>query len=75
MSVNKRLLEEKSGQELEEYIKSESKFVPEANQYAYKILKSRGRIFTDEENERFSTTEINKNNIDTTIHPNYKKAA
>lgn len=75
MSINKRLLEEKSSQELEEYIKPESKFVFEANQYAYEILKSRGRIFTDEENERFSTTEINKNNIDTTIHPNYKKAA
>lgn len=75
MSVNKRLLEEKSSQELEDYIKPESKFVAEANQYAYEILKSRGKIFTDEENERFSTADINKSNTSTTIHPNYKKAA
>ncbi|MFL9832644.1 hypothetical protein [Chryseobacterium terrae] len=75
MSVNKRILEEKSNQELEEYIKPESKFIPEANQYAYEILKSRGRIFTDEENERFSTTLIDKNSTNKIIHSNYKKAA
>ena len=75
MSVNKRLLEEKTNQELEEYIKPESKFVQEANQYAFEILKSRGRIFSDEETERFSKKANIENGKDVIIHPNYKKAA
>ena len=75
MSVNKRLLEEKTNQELEEYIKPESKFVQEASQYAFEILKSRGRIFTDEETERFSSNTIKENKITKVVHPNYKKSA
>ena len=52
MSVNKRLLEEKSNHELEKYIEVGNRYVLEANLHAYDILKSRGREFTDEENER-----------------------
>ncbi|GAA5088916.1 hypothetical protein GCM10023210_13070 [Chryseobacterium ginsengisoli] len=73
MGVNKKFLEEKTNQELEEYIKPESKFVQEANQYAYEILKSRGRTFTDEETERFSNKENHEYNK--IIHPNYKKSS
>lgn len=76
MSVNKRLLEEKTNQELEKYIEIGNRFVPQANIYAYEILKSRGRKFTDEETERI------KSLIDTTnkkeeiiVHPNHKKSA
>lgn len=76
MSVNKRLLEEKTNQELEKYIEIGNRFVPQANIYAYEILKSRGREFTDEETERI------KSLIDTTnkkeeiiVHPNHKKSA
>ncbi|UIR57283.1 hypothetical protein LZQ00_05570 [Sphingobacterium sp. SRCM116780] len=49
MSVKRKVLEQKSNAELEEYIKSESQFVPEAIAFAYDILKSRGRDFTEEE--------------------------
>ncbi|SDM16483.1 hypothetical protein [Chryseobacterium taihuense] len=52
MSVSRKILEGKSNQELERYIASDSKFVPEANLLAYEILKARGREFTPEETER-----------------------
>ena len=76
MSVNKRLLEQKSNQELEKYIEIGNRFVPQANLYAYEILKSRGREFTDEESERIMSL-INKNNknSETIIHKNHKKSA
>lgn len=76
MSVSKRVLEEKSNQELEKYIQTGSRFVPEAILFAYEILESRGREFTSEEIERrvLLKDEINKNE-QLTIHPNYKKAA
>lgn len=76
MSVNKRLLEEKSNQELEKYIEIGNRFVPEANIYAYEILKSRGREFTDEETERIKSL-INQTNKkeEIIIHPNHKKSA
>ncbi|KQR94182.1 hypothetical protein ASG01_15475 [Chryseobacterium sp. Leaf180] len=76
MSVNKRLLEQKSNQELEKYIEIGNRFVPQANLYAYEILKSRGREFTDEESERIMSL-INKNNknSETIIHKNHKKSS
>ena len=73
MSVNKRLLEEKTNQELEKYIEAGNRFVPEANLYAYEILKSRGREFTDEETERIMS--LKNINQETIIHPNHKKSA
>ena len=76
MSVNKRLLEEKSNQELEKYIEVGNRFVPEASLYAYEILKSRGREFTDEENIRItSLTNKSDKKVENIIHPNHKKSA
>jgi hypothetical protein len=75
MSVSKRLLESKSDQELEQYIKTESKFVVEAQIYAYEILKSRGREFTDEESERIISLTTQKKTKEIIIHPNHKKSA
>ncbi len=77
MSVNRRILEEKTNQELEKYIEVGNRYVSEANFYAYEILKSRGRKFTDEENERLSSLK-NINDVKSNekiIHPNYKKSA
>lgn len=48
MDTKKNVLEKMSSQELEKYINPNSKFVPQAVQYAYEILQSRGRKFTDE---------------------------
>jgi hypothetical protein len=75
MTVKKSVLEAKSNQELEEYIKEGNRFVPEAKIYAYEILKSRGREFSEVETERFLRliAEVNKSK-ETTIHPNHKKA-
>lgn len=76
MSVNKRLLEQKSNQELEKYIEIGNRFVPQANLYAYEILKSRGREFTEEETERILSL-VNENNKrnEIVIHKNHKKSA
>ena len=76
MSVNKRLLEEKSNHELEKYIEVGNRYVLEANLHAYDILKSRGREFTDEENERI-TSLMTKNDkkFENIIHSNHKKSA
>lgn len=76
MRVNKRLLEEKSNQELERYIEVGNRFVPEASLHAYEILKSRGIEFTDEENIRItSLTNKSDKNEENIIHPNHKKSA
>lgn len=73
MSVNKRLLEKKSDQELEKYIEEGNRFVPEANIFAYEILKSRGREFTDEETQRIMS--LKNKDQDIIIHPNHKNSA
>lgn len=73
-SVNKSVLEKKSNRELEEYLKPETRYVPEAIEYAYTILKSRGREFSDEENTRFEGI-FEKNSFQAPLHPNYNKAA
>lgn len=77
MSVSRKILEGKSNQELERYIASDSKFVPEANLLAYEILKARGREFTPEETERIISlkNEQTQKNAEVIIHPNYKKSA
>ncbi|MGG5208497.1 hypothetical protein ACQWU4_06080 [Chryseobacterium sp. MIQD13] len=76
MSANKNALEKMSDRELEQYIKPESRFIPEAIKYASEILESRGRIFTPEEKERIHSTvsTIQKHN-ELIIHPNHIKAA
>ncbi|RTZ49636.1 hypothetical protein EJ377_04425 [Chryseobacterium arthrosphaerae] len=44
-----------SDHELEQYIKPESRFVPQAILYAYEILQSRGRKFTHHEQEHINS--------------------
>ena len=46
------MIEKLSDNELEKYIRPESRFVPEAIQYAFDILKERGRIFSENESEQ-----------------------
>ncbi|QIY89175.1 hypothetical protein [Chryseobacterium gallinarum] len=76
MDTRKNVLEKMSDHELEQYIKPDSKFVPQAIQYAYEILQSRGRSFTHDEQEHINTIlSITEGNKTITIHPNYTKAS
>ena len=76
MSVNKKVLEEKSNQELEKYIELGNRFVPQANLLAYEILKNRGREFTNEETARIMLLNDEKTNSkEIIIHSNFKKSA
>lgn len=52
--VNKKIIEKLSNPELENYLKTNSRYVADAIQYAFDILKNRGRIFTDEEITRIN---------------------
>ena len=47
--VSRKVIEKLSDNELEKYIRPESRFVPEAIEFAFDILKQRGRIFTETE--------------------------
>lgn len=47
--VNKSVLRKLSDSELEKYVKEGNRFVPEAVQIAFEILKERGRSFTEQE--------------------------
>ncbi|MFP7655772.1 hypothetical protein [Chryseobacterium proteolyticum] len=76
MSVNKNVLEKMSSQELEKYIKPDTKVVPQAILYAFDILESRGKEFSSEEIERknsLMTTE--KEKAEVIPHSNHMKAA
>lgn len=75
MSADKNILKKMSDQELEKYIQPESRFVPEAIQYAYEILKERGRTFSSEEMEKIRLLTAPNNLPEKEIHPNYKKAS
>jgi len=76
MSVKRKILEAKTDKELEIYLQEDTRFVPPAIQFAYEILKSRGRIFTPEEIEQITfLIEEKSRNDKITIHPNHKKAA
>ena len=76
MSVSKKVLENKSNQELEKYTEVGSRFVPEANLLAFEILKKRGRIFTTEETERILSANTEQQiNQEVIIHPNHTKSA
>ncbi|KQT21524.1 hypothetical protein ASG22_15320 [Chryseobacterium sp. Leaf405] len=74
MSADKNILKKMSDQELEKYIQPESRFVPEAIQYAYEILKERGRVLSSQEIERIQSLSVN-NIQDKEINPNYIKAS
>lgn len=76
MNTNRNILEKMSSDELERYIKPESRFVPEAIKYAYEILESRGRTFSIEEKERINSLISSiKKDTEPIIHPNHAKAA
>lgn len=76
MSVKRKVLEAKTDQELEYYLQQGNKFVPQASQFTYEILKSRGRIFTPEDTERITLMIEKKSEEDKIIiHENHKKAA
>lgn len=75
MNTKKNVLEKMSDRELEQYIQSDSKFVPEAIQYAFEILQSRGRTFTNEEQHRINSLVSKVESNDTIIHPNHTKAS
>ena len=76
MNVKKYILEQKSNRELEEYIQSESRFTPQAINYAFEILKSRGKEFSEEEIEIINS-QINQTIERDTIvlHPNEIKSS
>lgn len=54
MSVNKKDLEKLSDYELEKYILPNSNYVTQAKIYAFEILRSRNKMFSMEEEERYS---------------------
>ncbi len=76
MSIDKRLLEKKTNKELEEYIRPESRFLPEAIICAHEILKSRGKEFISEESGRISALISKKAKTkEIYIHANHKRSA
>lgn len=76
MSTKKNILEKMSSQELEQYVKPESRFVSESIQYAYEILQSRGRTFSAEEHARIkSAPSAVQKQKEVHLHPNHTKAA
>ncbi|WBV58429.1 hypothetical protein PFY10_08205 [Chryseobacterium daecheongense] len=74
MSVNKNVLEKMSSQELEKYIKPDTKVVPQAILYAFDILESRGKEFSPEEIERKNSL-ITTEKAEVIPHSNHMKAA
>ncbi|MGJ1318903.1 hypothetical protein ACR776_10080 [Sphingobacterium spiritivorum] len=52
--VNKKISEQKSNAELEEYIRPGSRYVAQAIKYAFEILQSRGREFSEEEKQEIT---------------------
>lgn len=53
--ANKSVIKKMTDKELENYLKPDNTFVPDAVQYAYEVLKERGRIFSDTEAEQIQT--------------------
>ncbi|TDP02100.1 hypothetical protein [Flavobacterium sp. 245] len=76
MAVKKSVLEQMSDRELENYIKPETTFVPEATKIAFEILKTRGRAFSAEEIDSINLL-INKKEEKKviSIHPNNSKSS
>lgn len=46
-SVNRSILEKRTNQELEKYLLKENRYVADAVQFAFEILESRGRVFSE----------------------------
>ena len=62
--VNKKIIEKLSDRELENYLKPDSRFVPAAIRYAYEILQTRGKTFSEEENLRIEQMITQKTKVD-----------
>ncbi|AZA76031.1 hypothetical protein EG347_00060 [Chryseobacterium sp. G0186] len=60
--VNRSVLRKLPDFELEKYLKEDNRFVPEAVQMAFDILKERGRIFTEQ--EEMAVQQIIRNKIE-----------
>ena len=76
MNVNKKVLEKMSNPELEKYIKADSQFQSQAVFYAFDILKSRGREFTEAETEKVNSLQIKKiKDEEIIVHPNHIKSS
>lgn len=76
MNVKKSVLEQKTDKQLEEYIKLESRFVPEAVKYAFEILQSRGKEFSNDDIERINSLINFKNPIkELIIHKNHIRSS
>ncbi|WP_027379756.1 hypothetical protein [Chryseobacterium daeguense] len=75
MSTDKNILQKMSSQELEKYIQPESRYTQEAMQYAYEILQSRGKEFSEEEKGRIQSLIHSTKEAEKVIHPNHIKAA
>ena len=67
--VSKKVIEKLSDYELEKYIKPESRFVPESIQYAFDILKERGRKFSETESEQIQSLIESKKALETKSEP------
>ena len=75
MSVDKKILQQKTNQELELYLEPNTKFVSRSIEYAFDILKSRGRQFTTQDEQNFAQLlESKKREEEIFIHPNHIKA-
>lgn len=76
MNVNKKVLEKMSNQELEKYIKFDSQFQSQAVFYAFEILESRGREFTEAETEKVNFLQKKKfKDEEIIVHPNHLKSS
>lgn len=75
MFVDKRILEHKEDRELELYLVPNSKYVSRSIQYAYDILRSRGRHFSQMEESAITELISDKQKSEEIyIHPNHIKA-
>lgn len=75
MNVQKSVLEQKTDRELEEYIQSESRFTPQAINYAFEILKSRGKKFSEKEVEIIYSLINQTIERKIVVHPNEIKSS
>lgn len=76
MNTNRKILAQKSDQDLEKYLVPDNRYEPDANRYAYEILQARGRQFSVEERETIEgmiAAKEEKEKI--VVHPYHRKAA
>ena len=75
MMVDKKILEHKENQELELYLLPDSRYVSRSVQYAFDILRSRGRAFSSNEEHSIRQLIVDKQEEEEIrIHPYHVKA-